>query len=291
MHGTLTVIDKGPVRIHSYAAPEDGLDVNTQLIETPSRIIAVDAQFVLAYADEVVAYARQLGKPLDRLVVSHAHPDHYQGAARFGVPMHALPETTAEIVAVGAKTDLPTGTLIPLADMTPTVEITPGTEVIDGIPFVFEKVTGGEIHTTLVIKLPEQGVLVAQDVVYNHTHLWFLDKDFDGWQANIDRFAAERSTTPSCPATASRPPLPSGPNSPTTSTPAANCSATTATTTRRPSPSATPPTRAQPSSMSPTPTCSAPRADALTAVSYAASQRASEMVMSAVSTARPPPPS
>jgi glyoxylase-like metal-dependent hydrolase (beta-lactamase superfamily II) len=191
MHGTITVIDKGQVRLHSYTAPEDGLDVTTQLIETPSRIIAVDAQFVLAYADEVVAYAKGLGKPLDRLVISHAHPDHYQGAARFGVTVHALPETIAEIVAVGAKTDLPTGAPIPLADMTPTVEITAGTEIIDGIPFMFEKVTGGEIHTTLVIKLPEQGVLVAQDVVYDHTHLWFLDKDFDGWQANIDRFAAE----------------------------------------------------------------------------------------------------
>ncbi|MFJ2239339.1 hypothetical protein [Streptomyces sp. NPDC087859] len=55
---------------------------------------------------------------------------------------------------------------------------------------MFKKITGGEIHTTLVIKLPEQGVLVAQDVVHNRTHLWFLDKDFDGWQANIDRFAA-----------------------------------------------------------------------------------------------------
>lgn len=86
MHGTITVIDKGPVRIHRYTAPEDGLNVNTQLIETPSRIIAVDAQFALAYADEVVAYAKQLGKPIDRLVISHAHPDHYQGAARFGAP-------------------------------------------------------------------------------------------------------------------------------------------------------------------------------------------------------------
>ncbi|MEU5324478.1 MBL fold metallo-hydrolase [Streptomyces sp. NPDC021056] len=124
--------------------------------------------------------------PDDLLVISHGHPDHYQGAARFGVPVHALPET----IAAGAKTDLPTGAPIPLADMTPTVEITPGTEVIDGILFMFEKVTGGEIHTTLVIKLPEQGVLVAQDVVYNRTHLWFLDKDFDGWQADIDRFAA-----------------------------------------------------------------------------------------------------
>ncbi|GAQ51370.1 MBL fold metallo-hydrolase [Streptomyces acidiscabies] len=191
MHGTVTVIDKGPIRIHSYTAPEDGLAVTTQLIETPSRIIAVDAQFVLAYADEAAAYARGLGKPLDRLVISHAHPDHYQGAARFDVPVHALPETIAAIVAMDDKTDLPTGTPIPLAGMTPTVAITPGIEVVDGVPFVFEKVTGGEIHTTLVIKLPEQGVLVAQDVVYDHTHLWFLDKDFDGWQANIDRFAAE----------------------------------------------------------------------------------------------------
>ncbi|MFE1833433.1 MBL fold metallo-hydrolase [Streptomyces sviceus] len=191
MHGTITVIRKDQVRIHSYTAPEDGLGVTTHLIETPSRIIAVDAQFVLAYADEVVAYAKGLGKTIDRLVVSHAHPDHYQGAARFGVPVHALPETIAEIVAMGDKTDLPTGTPIPLADMTPTAEITPGIEIIDGIPFDFEKVTGGEIHTTLVIKLPEQGVLVAQDVVYHHTHLWFLDKDFDGWQANIDRFAAQ----------------------------------------------------------------------------------------------------
>ncbi|MFK0026201.1 hypothetical protein [Streptomyces sp. NPDC090798] len=45
---------------------------------------------------------------------------------------------------------------------------------------MFEKVTRGEIHTTLVIKLPEEGVLVAQDVVCNRTHLWFLYKDFDG---------------------------------------------------------------------------------------------------------------
>ena len=160
MNGTVTVLDKGSVRIHSYGAPEDGLGVTTQLIETPSQIIAVDAQFVLAYADEVVAYAKSLGKPLDRLIISHAHPDHYQGAARFGVPVHALPETIAEIVAVGAKTDLPTGVAIPLADMTPTVEITPGTEVIDGVPFVFEAVSGGEAADELLIKLPEQGVLV-----------------------------------------------------------------------------------------------------------------------------------
>ncbi|MFD0309394.1 hypothetical protein [Streptomyces sp. NPDC127119] len=63
MHGKVTITDAGQVRIHNYASPGDGLLVNTQLIETPSRIIAVDAQFVLAYADEAVAYAKTLGNP------------------------------------------------------------------------------------------------------------------------------------------------------------------------------------------------------------------------------------
>ena len=76
MRGTITVIDKGPVRIHSYLSPDDSLGVTTQLMETPSRVIAVDGQFALASADEVVDYVKGLGKPIDRLIISHAHPDH-----------------------------------------------------------------------------------------------------------------------------------------------------------------------------------------------------------------------
>jgi len=57
MHGTVTIVDKGAVRVHSYMAPDDSLNVTTQLIETPARTIAVDGQYALGYADEVVAYA------------------------------------------------------------------------------------------------------------------------------------------------------------------------------------------------------------------------------------------
>jgi len=45
MRGTVTVVEKGAVRIHSYMAPDASLNVTTQLIETPNRIIAVDAQY------------------------------------------------------------------------------------------------------------------------------------------------------------------------------------------------------------------------------------------------------
>ena len=65
------------MRVHSYMAPEDSVNVTTPLVETPARVIAVDAQFGLPYAREVVEYAKGLGKPLDRLIVSHAQPGHY----------------------------------------------------------------------------------------------------------------------------------------------------------------------------------------------------------------------
>jgi glyoxylase-like metal-dependent hydrolase (beta-lactamase superfamily II) len=190
MNGTVTVLDRGAVRIHSYMSPADTFHTTTQLIETPGRIIAIDAQLLPAYADEAVTYAQGLGKPLDRLVVTHAHPDHYSGAARFGVPVHALPRVREQIVARG-DSHLPTGLVIPLADFTPTVDLTPGTEVIDGVPFVLEAVSGGEAADELLIKLPEQGVLVAQDLVYNDVHLYLGNNDIAGWQRAVDALAAE----------------------------------------------------------------------------------------------------
>lgn len=58
MNGTVTIIDKGAVRLHSYMAPEDSISVTTQLVETRARVMAVDAQLVLPYAREVVEYAK-----------------------------------------------------------------------------------------------------------------------------------------------------------------------------------------------------------------------------------------
>lgn len=190
MNGTVTVLDKGTVRIHSYMSPADSFHTTTQLIETPSRIIAIDAQLLPVHADEVVAYAKGLGKPLDRLIVTHAHPDHYNGAARFGAPVHALPAVREQIVARG-DSELPTGQVIPVADFTPSVDLAPGTEVVDGIPFLLEAVSGGEAADELLVKLPEQGVLVAQDLVYNDVHLYLGNNDITGWQQAVGALAAD----------------------------------------------------------------------------------------------------
>lgn len=188
MNGTVTVLDKGTVRIHSYMAPANSVNVTSQIIETPERLIVVDGQFLEAYADEAAEYAHALGKPIDRLVITHGHPDHYAGAARWGAPLVSLPEVHDAIVARGDVHD-PTGRVVPVADVTPDPSVRVGEEVIDGVLFTFEHIVGGEAHDQLLISLPEHGVLVAQDLVYHDVHLYFGENDIAGWQEAIELLA------------------------------------------------------------------------------------------------------
>jgi glyoxylase-like metal-dependent hydrolase (beta-lactamase superfamily II) len=77
--GAILVRHFGPVKIHSYLSPADGFQVNTQMIQGPTAVVIFDGQLLLPYADEVASYVRTLGKPVDRIILSHAHTDHWSG--------------------------------------------------------------------------------------------------------------------------------------------------------------------------------------------------------------------
>src|SRR6201987_5851057 len=77
--GAILVSQFGGVKIHSYLSPLDGFHVNTQMIEGPTAVVIFNGQLLLPYADEVASYVRTLGKPVDRVILSHAHTDHWAG--------------------------------------------------------------------------------------------------------------------------------------------------------------------------------------------------------------------
>src|ERR1700738_498862 len=77
--GAILVSPFGPVKIHSYLSPADGFQVNTQMIEGPTAVVIFDGQLLLPYADEVASYAQTLGKPVERIILSHAPTDHWSG--------------------------------------------------------------------------------------------------------------------------------------------------------------------------------------------------------------------
>jgi glyoxylase-like metal-dependent hydrolase (beta-lactamase superfamily II) len=183
--GNLIVTQSEDIRVHTYTAPEEGWLVNSHLIELPSQLLAIDAQYMLPFAQEVVKYAATLGKPITRLYLTHYHPDHIFGAAAFKAPIYALAEVRTKIEAAGDRVAREEhekhGAAIPSKAKRPGRVVIPGEEMIDGVPIEFLHLTNAETEHALMVGLPEQSILITQDLVYSGVHAFVGEKAFDSW--------------------------------------------------------------------------------------------------------------
>jgi glyoxylase-like metal-dependent hydrolase (beta-lactamase superfamily II) len=177
----------GDVRVHTFVASFEGDNIAnaTHIIESRNCLVLVDAQFLAPYARQFRQYADGLGKPIDRLYVSHRHPDHWLGLGEaFGdVPVHALAETATFIQEHGEQSrddHWKLGGLVPERVVVPQEIVKPGEAVIDGVRYTFEEVTDTEIDALLAIRLPDLGVQFVQDLVYSGTHL-YLTSHLRNW--------------------------------------------------------------------------------------------------------------
>ena len=68
----------GPV-VHAYRAAESGLYVNSYLVEGESGVVVVDTSLLVSDIETLRARLRALRKPLLAILVTHAHPDHFNG--------------------------------------------------------------------------------------------------------------------------------------------------------------------------------------------------------------------
>ena len=174
--GTITVLKQGAATVHSYTAPAEGLFVTSQIIETAHQLVIVDAQYTEAHAREVLEYARSLGKPIARLYVSHAHPDHWNGLQVFaGTPVWTLPAIRDEIAG---RARSGAGDLHAVSSDA----LSAGFEILDGLRFDYLPVGAAEGSAHLVIGLPQIRTLVAQDLVYHRVHLYSGQGAAEAWQ-------------------------------------------------------------------------------------------------------------
>src|SRR6202045_929076 len=174
--GAILVRQFGPVKIHSYLSPADGFQVNTQMIEGPTAVVIFDGQLLLPYAGEFASYVQTPGKPVDRIILSHAHTDHWSGLQvlterfpRAGV--FALEGIADQFRARGpARLDgLPRtyGDKVATKVPAPTATITEGPQRIDGVTYDFKRFVDAESDLQLAALLPEQKVLMAFDLVFS----------------------------------------------------------------------------------------------------------------------------
>ena len=198
--GAILVSQFGPVKIHSYLSPADGLHVNTQMIEGPKSVVIFDGQFLLPYADEVASYVQTLGKPVDRIIFSHAHTDHWSGlqllTERFpDARVFALDGVADQVRTIGAaRLDSlrriygeKVATKVPV----PTEIITEGLQRIDGITYDFKRFVDGESDLQLAALLPDQKVLMAFDLVFSpNQHAFTGANHFDHWMIVLESLKA-----------------------------------------------------------------------------------------------------
>src|ERR1700683_2938318 len=198
--GALLVSQFGPIKIHSYLSPLDGFHVNTQMIEGPTEVVIFDGQLLLPYADEVASYVRTLGKPVDRIILSHAHTDHWSGlqvlTERFpDARLFALDGVADQLRARGqARLDSfrPIyGDRIATKVTVPTETIAAGLQQIDGITYDFQRFVDAESDLQLAALLPEQKVLMAFDLVFSpNEHAFTVVDHFDHWMTVLEQLNA-----------------------------------------------------------------------------------------------------
>ena len=194
--GTVVVRDYPTVRIHTYVSPPDGILVNTQIIEGLEKLVLFDGQLLNTYAAEVAAYASRLGKPVEQIIVSHAHPDHWAGlevlAAHFPSASIAALPAVIEHIRAGGETTLAAfrrafGDLVAAHPTIPTSPLTLGRHTLAGVPFEFRELVDIESEVQLLALLPEQQVLLAFDLVFApRDHAFTVAPPFDHWLSVLD---------------------------------------------------------------------------------------------------------
>ncbi|GAB5439247.1 MBL fold metallo-hydrolase [Falsiruegeria mediterranea] len=175
--------------------------VSSNLIEGPSEVILVDAQFEKDDAQQLVDMIKATGKSLTTVFISHKDPDFYFGldtirAAYPEVKIVATPETVKGIEkTIQLKYDFwgpilkenaPTDLIVP--------DVLQGDRLtVDGETVQVVGLDGHDpVHTFLWV--PSEKTVLGGVVLYENVHVWMADtqtpESRDSWRATLDQLLA-----------------------------------------------------------------------------------------------------
>lgn len=188
------------MQIHVFKSPEPAFLVNSFIIETQNGIIVIDTQFLVSEARKLKQEVEKLGKPLLGVVVTHPHPDHFNGVGilceNLEVPIYATQSTVDDIKAIEAGKrefwkqtygdDYPDSTTLPNRIVRSKEEL-----VIDGVHLVIDDLGAGESSDITVIYLPSEKTLIASDLLYHKVHPWLAESRSKAW---IEQIAYVKTT-------------------------------------------------------------------------------------------------
>jgi glyoxylase-like metal-dependent hydrolase (beta-lactamase superfamily II) len=192
----------GPV-IHTYRAAEPGLYVNSYLVEAEAGVVVVDTNLLVSDIDALRARLRALRKPLLAILVTHPHPDHFNGV--FGlvqdneVPVYAAASVARVIEEIADakreqwsptyRAEWPAKTYYPNSPLPDRAQVRFGE-----LTFTVRELGPAESHADSYFLLSVgRGAPVAftGDLAFNGMHPYTADGHSARWLATLDEVAGE----------------------------------------------------------------------------------------------------
>lgn len=175
--GTVTTNEFANFRIHTYTSPESGGFANSQIIETNDHLVLIDTQYLLPFAAELKEFLASIKKPIERIIISHSHPDHWFGNELFKdqkifalQEVRSILEQAGDVMIESYQFLNDNGPLIPTAKTLPKFTLNEGTFTVDSVEFSVIKFTDAEDSVIAGIEILKENILIAQDIVYDSTH-------------------------------------------------------------------------------------------------------------------------
>jgi glyoxylase-like metal-dependent hydrolase (beta-lactamase superfamily II) len=183
-------------RVHMFTSTPGEMDTNSFLIETSGHVVAVDTQFLGTPARLFRKMLDTIGKPLHSVVITHPHPDHFNGTDIFlqglsDVPILSTAETLEGIRACATKVRdkwLPMyGDEYPILTRFPNTGLAREHHLrVDGSEILIHSIGAGEARDISIIYVADSRDLILGDVLYDRTHAWVFEQHSREWLAQLE---------------------------------------------------------------------------------------------------------
>lgn len=180
--------------VHRVA--EEGMgSVNSYIIEGAQALVMIDAQRSISAAKRVLEAARAIGKPIEAVLLTHAHPDHYNGLGVFteavpGLSVYASATTRAIIAEDRFGYHAATRRALPDDSFetatVPTHTFVDGQElVLGGVTIRAVSLGHGEGEDMTMFVVPEHGWVFTGDLLANGMTPFLLEGRLDDWREQL----------------------------------------------------------------------------------------------------------
>ena len=188
--------------VHVFASGENGIFANAYFVETAEHVVAIDSTLLESTSRALHEQIVALGKPLQAVLLTHGHPDHYNGVTNLiaGAVIDVIATADTDRViresdAIKEKLWTPVfGAEWPKHRTFPNRILPDGDSlIIDGVTFTVHLLGPGESHADSywVMNDGHRKVAFIGDVVIHGAHAYVPDGHTAAWLRNLDRVAAD----------------------------------------------------------------------------------------------------